>query len=282
MLITIGRGPARPLHYGPGSIPSLRDVLPSCVFDLDATQTASYDGTGQAWRNLVPVPADGAAQADYDFYLGASSSAGTDDPSFTGTTGDAAAYFSFDGGDYFDAVSMPATTLLRNLHRTDSSRPVTLGFAFRTPGTLTQSRLIATANSSANHGISFRMNTNGSMDCLQSNASGSFDQKSILPNGSLVTNTDYLLFIALNAGSAGSEKRWVNTTTGSAWSGTFAPLTSSTNSSGACIGAQTGHGNALGNNTRLYGVYLFNEILNNTKAAAIFTALNTRHGRSYA
>ena len=281
MLISIGRGPARPLNYSI-HIPSLRDVLASCVYDLDATQVASYPGTGQTWRNLVASPSDSATQTSYDFYLGATSSATTDDPTFNGTAGAASAYFSFDGGDYFDAVSMPTTTLLRNLHRTDSSRPVTFGFAFRTPGMLTQSRLISTANSSANHGISFRMNTNGSVDCLQSNASGSFDQKSVLPNGSLIANTDYLLLIALNAGSTGGEKRWLNTSTSSAWNASFAPLTGSTNASGACIGAQTGHANALGNGTRLYGVYLFNEILDNTKAASVIAALNTRHGRTYA
>lgn len=281
MLITLGRGLARPQRQSGVTIPSLFDILSSCVFDLDATHAASYSGSGQVWSNLVAAPATGEPQANYHFYLGGSATATTDDPTFNGVAGNSAAYWSFDGGDWFDDVSMPTSSYICNIHRTDASRPVTLGFAFRTPGTLTQSRLFSTNAASNTHGISLRMDTNGALVSVQSAGSG-FASNGVLPSSTLTTNTDYLLLVALNSGSTGGEKYWLNSTTGSGWSAGYAPNAGSTSSIGACIGAQTTHGQPLGNGTRLYGIYMFNEILDNTKAAAVFSALNTRHGRTYA
>jgi len=56
-----------------GDAVSIQSVVSSACFDLDATQPASI-GTANEWKNLVAVPADGAGQTDYDFYLGLSRS----------------------------------------------------------------------------------------------------------------------------------------------------------------------------------------------------------------
>lgn len=68
--------------------------------------------TGQTLANWELTPADGAAQAAYDFWLGLNSSAASDDPAFTsGSPG----FFSFDGGTYFQGKE--STAFLRSLHK---------------------------------------------------------------------------------------------------------------------------------------------------------------------
>lgn len=86
---------------GPGPGGGLQDEIPSTCFHLDATDADSYPGSGQTWANLIASPADGSGQTDFDVWRGGSSSASTDDPTFNGTAGDSAAYWSFDGGDFF-------------------------------------------------------------------------------------------------------------------------------------------------------------------------------------
>src|SRR5574343_994393 len=107
------RAMSPPAESGDGS---LSDVIASAVFDLDATQAASYPGSGTTWSNLVTAPADGSAQTAYDFYRGDGSTS-TTYPTFNGTPGSAAAYWSFDGGDLFDLKSGANTTFLKNAHK---------------------------------------------------------------------------------------------------------------------------------------------------------------------
>lgn len=57
-----------------------RPRLPSSsVFQIDAS---SYPGSGQTWPNMWKRPADGLAQADYDFWLGRNRNSGTEEPAF--------------------------------------------------------------------------------------------------------------------------------------------------------------------------------------------------------
>lgn len=67
----------------------------STVFCLDAGDSGSYSGSGQTWADL--------SGNGYDFFLGATGSAASDDPTFNGSAGALtnAEYWSFDGGDYF-------------------------------------------------------------------------------------------------------------------------------------------------------------------------------------
>lgn len=84
MFTTLGRGLSRQNRPASPTVTSLKNTLPSCVFDLDATQIASYGGSGQSWQNLVTAPADGSTRGTYDFYVGTNGSSATNDPVFTG------------------------------------------------------------------------------------------------------------------------------------------------------------------------------------------------------
>lgn len=65
------------------------------VLCLDAGDISSYSGSGQTWSDV--------SGNSNSFFLGASSTVTTDDPTFTGTAGQAldTTYWSFDGGDCF-------------------------------------------------------------------------------------------------------------------------------------------------------------------------------------
>lgn len=258
----------------------LNAVLASTVMDLDATLSASYGGTGQAWSNLIAAPADGAAQTAYDFYRGASVTATTDDPTFTGTAGSAAAYWAMDGGDYFRLVTGTNTTWLNNLHKTTGGSDFWYALAMRYNdggGSATQRILSTGINGGTAIGIASTVNSSERINHLQYGTS--------LSNGSnntdtLSSGTDYLLIVS-HSHSGNNTRFWVNTRTAVNVAQTYSTTTSSA-AGILTIGANADNSSPVVNGTRLYGCYMGNEYLDNTKAGLIFDHLNTRHGRTYA
>ena len=119
--------------FGTVATTYLQTTVASTVFELDATRSDSTDGSSQTWSNRTAVPADSAAQTDYDFYRGANSTATTDDPTFNGSAGSAAAYWSFDGGDFFSLKSGANTTFLNNLHKTTGGADFWIAIACYVP-----------------------------------------------------------------------------------------------------------------------------------------------------
>src|SRR5262245_47416524 len=107
----------------------------STVFDLDATQAASYPGTGTSLLNLEATPADGEAQSAYNYQFGDGSTSSTY-PTFTGSAGSPAAYFAMDGGDYFRGTST-FTQFLKDLHKNSDGASWWAAMAFRTPSSFT-------------------------------------------------------------------------------------------------------------------------------------------------
>lgn len=95
--------------------------LPAAVFELDAGLSASY-AAGQTWANIVAAPADGSGITAYDVYLGTSSGATAEDPTFNGVAGtnSAAEFWSFDGGDFFTLVGAN-TTFNSDIHQDDAT-----------------------------------------------------------------------------------------------------------------------------------------------------------------
>ena len=85
---------------------TIDDLSKTAQIIMDSADSDCYSGSGQ---NLLDLSGN-----DYDFFLGTSASAASDDPTFNGTAGDMSAdtYFSFDGGDTFKqnitAGSLPA------------------------------------------------------------------------------------------------------------------------------------------------------------------------------
>lgn len=85
---------------------------------IDAGDAACYS-TGQTLANLVASPADGLSSSVYAWARGASTSAGSDDPTFNGSSGgmSASEYFGVDGGDFLSLDAASNTTFLDSVHK---------------------------------------------------------------------------------------------------------------------------------------------------------------------
>lgn len=255
---------------------SLKDIVSSCVMDLDVTLSASAD-SGQRWRNLVQTPADGSAQSAYDVSLGASSGASTDDPTFNGTVGAKNAYWAFDGGDFFQ---IPAnTTFLNSLHKTTGGQAFWVACAFRYKDTASGTNPAIFATSGAGIvGISLRLT--GSLDKPQISQRG---ETALVDSTSgslplLVDGQDYVIIVSVPAGG-GNVKWYINSVT---------PVTETITYNAATANAgfpmRLAHNNAVAsfpNGSRMYAFAMGNAVLSDPEAAAIIGEYEKRHILDY-
>jgi hypothetical protein len=252
----------------------LGSIVASCVFDLDATSTDSYDGTSQTFANIEPTPADGAAQTDYDFWLGNSVTATTNDPTFNGTAGYQDAYFSFDGGDYF--LGKTLTTFISGLNLSASGHDFTYVFVGYVPNCVSQTGIFQTGGSgSTSNGVRLDILTN---EVLRPRMRG--DTAAVTQN--TVTLPQTTPFVVSIAYQDSDTKLYgaVNNRTQSSWTYTKNACTTS-----AVVGPYLCFGNgsnAIEVNARLYAVSMFNAKLSDSDLGLIYDEYNSRHGRTYA
>ena len=248
------------------------------LFDLDATLSASYGGSGQTWANLIASPDDGSAQTAYDFYRGATSSSAGDDPTFNGSAGDAAAYWSVDGGDFFQ-IAAGNTSALKNLHKTTGGAPATFAIAFRTPSSLGSTYAFGTSAQTNGDGIQLRFRSTGEINLFQ-DVNGTLNNTVAIASGTLAVSTDYLFFVTMDyTGGTASSALNARTLT----SKTLVSGASTTDADGTAQVAAYGAGiSPLTNGYRIYGAYLFNKVLTNTQVSGVVDVLNSRHSRTYA
>lgn len=240
----------------------------SCVFDLDATISASYSGSGTTWANYEDSPADGSGQTAYDMQTG-DGATGTTYPTFNGSAGDAAAYWSFDGGDYFSIIA-GMTSFAQDLHKTTGGTDFWIAFAAYG---FTQ-RMFSTQNGGANSGITCDFLTSGAR-CLQRGAAGvtvtglETSWSNSVPRNSLV--------VISHSHSGNNTRIWVD---GVEQGGSHTFSTSTINAGVFEIGRiQAGTYSTSG--VRLYGISGGNSYIDSTAEAAIRAEYETRHARSY-
>lgn len=261
---------------------SLGTVVASTNFDVDATCTDSYGGTGQTWANLEATPSDGETQSTYDVWLGSTSSGDSQDPTFTGTADTTGAYFSMDGSDYFTVSN--ATTTTNNMHKTTGGTAwwvAVAGLFCKDSGNF--SEIFGT--STGTQGILARGSFAGSFDTRVSVDRGS-RQNNDLATGKFNNCTDdYIMIISGDPSSTDDLRVWLNTTT-AVEDTDMGTNTSTTNANGAMHLGGSAAASACtttcwGSGTRIRTYAHGDEYLDNTKAALIFTHLETRHGLDY-
>lgn len=247
--------------------PSLKAVVSSCVFDLDATKSASYSGSGQTWANLVPSPADGAAQSAYHFTINGAT--------FTGSAGDAAAYFSLNGSDNFTLAAN--TAFINALHKTTGGSDFWLALAYRFIQNDAAQRHISTQTSGNAVGIATTAGSNENTGLTQGNGSAAASFSST--GGAHVNGTDYVCIFS-HSHSGNQSRRWLNTTTKTEGAHTFGTTTS--NASGALtIGSDSAAANDMPSGTRIYASSIGNAYIDDAAAALIFAEYESRHARDY-
>lgn len=255
--------------------PVLSSLFPSnAVFDLDATIAASYTN-GQVWNNLVSAPASGDSQSSFNFNLGASSTASTDDPTFTGVPGTPGAYFLCDGADYFSlAGSVPS--FLNLLHQNPGTNHTLIFAGQLSIGAGFRQGLFSTTNtgSASNNGISYDIGFNALF----------YDQRVLATNvgssrgGLWADGSDFLWIISYNQATNTLDIRVNNLSVSVGW--TFTANTNNQVGPVPAIGAN-GTGSKVPNGTRIYACAMLNKYINSTEASQIFTFYQSRHGRTY-
>ncbi|HEY8191003.1 MAG TPA: hypothetical protein VIG74_01160 [Alphaproteobacteria bacterium] len=259
----------------PGGTASLATVIASCVFDLDATMTTSYGGSGQTWANLIAAPADGAAQTDYDFYLGATNSATTDDPTFNGSAGNPAAYFSFDGGDRFSIKSGSNTSFLNSLHKTTGGADWTCVAALYTNNVSAANPIINTQSTASDVGM--RCYINASEDPTHTQRGSASATVNSSP-AHIATGTPVIAAFGHSHGT-NKTKLWVNSTIGTEPSHSYSTTTASATQP-MTIGWMP-NSQPAENGMRLYAISMFNAYLSDGEVASVVAAYNARHTRTY-
>lgn len=284
MLTESTYGFSRPRTVTLTTSPYLDGALSSVVCDLDATISASYDGSGLTWANLIASPADGTARAAYDFHLG-NGSTDTTYPAFNGAAGHAAAYWSVDGGDYFRLKTLVGS-IPEKWHRTSGGTPFWVAVTFKTPaGIFTGTRAFwGNVATTANRGVLGYVGSADTLGMVSSNGATAPVLSNI--SSALSGATDYAFILSADP-SLGSDnvRVWVNSASGSLFSHNFGATT--TNSTDNFYILATKHAGTEGGyimeaGTRFYSFAMGNEYLDDTKAAAILAHLGARHGRSYA
>jgi hypothetical protein len=276
MLLKLGYGISKE-NYGYASDISLTGIVSSCVFDLDATIAASYGGSGQVWSNLAPSPADGAAQTDYDFHLGADNTATTDDPAFNGIPGNPAAYFSFDGGDRFSLKSGSNTAFLNNLHKTTGGADWTCVAALYTNNVSVANPIMNTQNASTDPGLRCQINASEFPSHSQRGSTATVTADS---NPAAIPTGMPVIAAFAHKHSNNKTKIWVNSATGTELDHPYNTTTASA-AKPMTIGWMPTNRSAE-NGMRLYAISMFNAYLSNAEVAAVIAAYNARHGRTYA
>lgn len=246
------------------------------VFDLDATKLDSYAGTGQTWANIKTSPADGESQTTYDFYLGNDGTANTADPTFTGSAGDSAAYWAFDGGDVFQ-MQNANTTFINSIHK--SGAAFWIACAFRTTNANSVHAMCSTARPlTSDTGFIHRIQPGSSGLFAVYNGSGVVYINTGVGPASYSQSTDYLVIISVQAG--GSMTSWVNGTEYDESTVTYTSPSAS-NATAVLRAAAESTSNAFPSGARMYALAIGNSTLTTEEAAAIKTEYESRHGRTY-
>lgn len=278
--ISLGLGFTKPV-VSSGFTP-LQDVVASNVFDLDATQSASYGGSGQTWNNLTVSPADGASQSDHDYYLGDNNSSDAADPTFNGSAGDPAAYWSFDGGDGFTLAKGSVSAMpdfYKNLHKSTGGQAHSICFVGRfTPTGGSSKALGGTGKGSTTaHGMTYFIPGFATTDKLGLGWYDGSGGNTFIDSAVIADSTDVFIVMTFDP-STGAYKAYVN---GNApVVGTATAQVSTTDPSSVMELMQSGFIN-IGSGSRLYACSMYNAVLSNDDVANVKAFYEARHGRSY-
>lgn len=259
------------------SILPMGDVISTCVTDWDATVIDSYSGSGQNLDNIEPTPADASSQSANDMYLGATSGAEASDPTFTGTAGDPAAYFSCDGGDYF-TYQGTITSFFDGIHKTTGGSDFTVFITFYYVGGATEVFFGNRSAGGANRGIIiYSVAGNNTVYLTQR---GNTAASTVNSTGTMNTSAYNVIGIS-HSHSGNNTRAWINSSTAENLAHTF--NTTTTAASGVpSIGAYSGGTSPVANTTRFVGISVFNEYFDDTKARQVIDQYNARHNRTYA
>lgn len=266
-------------------VSTLQGAIASNLMDLTCADTASYIGTGQTWHNLTTAPADGAAQTAYDFFLGTNGSSEASDPTFNGTPGAQAAFFSVAGAQWF-TLANGNTAFINNMHKTTGGNPWSFAMLVNMPSRASATVPWALCGSqgvgNTTDGFGLRngdASTNvNKMTITCSTTSGGFTAAGTLSSISDISNGTYKLIVCTYNPISGKAIK--------GYSGNNTPFTGSVSFYSSVnnptdsfqIFAQGGGQLPCGAGSKVVSISLFNTILTDAEVAILEAFYTTRHG----
>jgi hypothetical protein len=249
---------------------SLADVIASAVFDLDATISASYPGTGTTWANLVAAPADSSDQTDYDFTITG--------VGFNGSAGDPAAYFATTAADQYFRVAAN-TTFLGGLQRNTAVPAFWGAIAWKPADAAGNAGLFMNKDSGSNSVAGFALYRSSAEVLIMRQATGGASNAPTSFTPTVTPGTDYVLVFSVDY-ATDTLRFWLNTTTATEYAFALSDSVAAVSTLFTIFASSSGGFDAATGDT-IYSFAMGNEYLDNTKAAAIIAALEARHGRDY-
>ena len=266
----------RRILLGVSGVKPLNKIVSGCELDIDATVYDSYTGVGENVLNIEPNPASGSAQSAHDMYLGASATTDGDEPTFNGIAGDAAAYFSFDGGDQLLAQSA-MNNFLGSLHKTTGGSDFT--FLFTLYYISATQALINTKNTNGiNQGVDL-YSLSHTNKLYMSQGNGSTNPAAVSTN---TFNASAWNFAAVAHKHGTNETTfWLNDATGETVSHAFGTTTTDASGAGLSFGAYANGTFNLANGSRMKSLACFNKVLTDEEMDLVKAQYMVRHNQSY-
>lgn len=260
----------------------IQAVVPSAVYQLDATVTGSYSGSGQSWLNMIQSPADGSTQATYDHWLGTTSSVEpTLDPVFVGVAGTSSNYWTMTGTCGFTCKNTQSA-FLQNIPLSTAGQDFWLAMAFRQTTLAANAFIFDTSQNASTPGFRLAINITTGTNTLRLEGSG-VSLGSTTSTYTLTAGTDYL-FVGTYSHSTNTVNFYLNSRTITE----NHAYTQSANANKGTVAAAVGqpNGGAFGGGNgavgRLYGISMGNTFCSNTDVNNMVTYYNALHGRTYA
>jgi len=259
----------------PEKVP-MGDIISSCVLDVDATIYDTIPGSGENFDNIESTPADSSTQAANDFFLGAAGTTDGDEPTFTGTAGDAAAYMLCDGGDLF-RYQGTITTFFDGIHKTTGGSDFAIFLTFRYVTGANQILFTNRLAGGTNIGIiMFAVTANDILRCTQRGGTAAVNAVST----ATMTNGSDIVIGVSHSHSGNTTRLWVESATSEEVAHTFNTTTAAA-SGVPTLAGYSGGTLQVPNTTRIYGCSVFNEYIDDTQAKAIIDQYSARHNRAY-
>lgn len=261
---------AQDVDYVPPNIATVDDI--TLVMN---GMLAFWDGklyvTGQTWINEVPTPTDGAAQTDYDVFLGGTSSAAGDDPTFSINK------WAMSGGQFFSASNgNPAT--IKKLHKTSSAVAWTWFGRVQTGASVaTLNTLFATCATAGDYGIVIRADSSGRIKVDQYDGTTLHTKQTPTV---LAVNTVYNIIVTydpvLTTLAISVDGKTFTSFNPTGWTAAV-----STDASGNFrIGSDTTGGHKMPNGTIVFGSGLLDHAINVTELGTLSTWLNAHYANT--
>lgn len=268
----------RTKRFGSSGGGGLQPLVPSTCYVVEASNAASYPGSGTTWANVVDTPADGNAKTLYDVQRG-NGSTSTGFPTFNGTAGVPGAYFSNDGGDHFSSIANPTPGFLGGIQRTDTTGFwIAIAWRFMSDAT---NRLFY--NSSVNSDYGFNLSATTSVLQFTRFRDASIQGTNLINSGgSFVNSTNYLVIVSMNAARTNfrfwkNSRTAANTAPADAWT----PVTSNATNR-LILGSSQNLVGPDPSGVRYYGYAGGNDYIDDTAAGHIFDYFNASTGITFA